>query len=118
MTLGYITGKTMPEYSFPKLTFEFCNKTHFAWNHQPTSPTINSFISKEYDVLIDLTPSEFFHVKYLVSQSPAHFKVGRYAEKYVDLYDMMIQVDDQCSLQETINHTIHYLKMINNGNDQ
>ncbi len=113
-TLGYVVQKQMPDYSFPKLTFEFCNSKDFAWNQKPKSLNVKDFISNDYDLLMDLTPSDFFHIKFLVAESAAHFKIGRYAEKYLDLYDLMIQVEDTSPLDEVIKHSIYYLKMINN----
>jgi hypothetical protein len=115
--LGYVLQKKLPEHAFPKLTFEFCNYRNFNWALKPVTQNIKDFISKDYDILIDLTPSGFYQVKRLVADSPAHFKVGRYAEKFLDLYDLMIQIDDQTPLTEAIKHTFFYLKMINN-NDQ
>jgi hypothetical protein len=41
-------------------------------------------------------------------------KTGRYVEKYIDIYDLMLQVDDSNSIEETSSQVIHYLKMINN----
>jgi hypothetical protein len=113
-TLGYVQLKKMPDYSFPKLTYEFCNSKSFSWNQKPKLQSINDFINQDYDILIDLSPTGFFHLKYLMAQSPAHFKVGRYADKYVQLYDLMLQVDDNNPLSEVINHTFFYLKLINN----
>jgi hypothetical protein len=119
-TLGYVNLKKMPDYSFPKLTFEFCSKRDFNWNLKPGSQHIRDFINKDYDVLIDFSPSHFFQTKNLVAESPAHFKVGLYNERFVDLYDMMMQVDENTPQKETIKHTFFYLKMINNdqGDDQ
>lgn len=113
-TLGFVAQKKMPDYCFPKLTFEFCNKGYFGWNQQPVAPNVKEFIAADYDVIIDLTPSVVFHAKFLTSLSNVPFKVGRYHEKYVDLYDLMIQIDDNSSLEDAAKHTMYYLKMLNN----
>lgn len=113
-TLGFFNMKDLPEYCFPQLSFEFCNAGNFAWNQKPKDKAVLDFIDSQYDVIIDLTPSDFFHIKYLMAISDASFKVGRFHEKYVDLYDLMIQIDDSTSQEETIKQTIFYLKMINN----
>ncbi len=113
-TLGYVTQKKMPEHCFPKLTFEFCNAKSFSWNQQPVAQNVKDFISTNYDVLVDLTPSNFHHVKYLCAISQARMKTGRFADKYVDVYDLMLQVDDSSTIEETIGHVLYYLKMINN----
>lgn len=118
-TLGFVTMKKMPEHCFPKLTFEFCNASGFAWNQQPMAQSVKDFLSHSFDVLIDLTPSTFHQVKFVCAISDANMKVGRYVEKYIDIYDLMLQVDDSNSIVETSGQVMHYLKMINNdGNKQ
>ena len=113
-TLGFVAQKKMPEYCFPKLTFEFCKASDFSWTQQPTAQNVREFIYQGYDVLIDLTPSSFYQCKYLCAISPSRMITGRYAERYVDVYDLMLQVDDTMSVKETGGQVIHYLKMFNN----
>lgn len=117
-TIGYVNLKKMPEYSFPKLTFEFCSATGFNWMQKPKLKSINDFIAENFDVLIDLTPSTFFHMKYVAAVSVAKMKTGRYAEEYVDIYDFMIHLDDNATIKETSEQTIHYLKMFDNDKCQ
>ena len=113
-TLGYVIHKDLPEHCFPQLSFEFCTSKNFAWNQKPTTKNVIDFINERYDILIDFTPSDFFHVKFLNALSDAFFKVGRFHEKYIELYDLMIQIDDTTPQEEAVKQTIHYLKMINN----
>jgi len=113
-TLGYVNLKHLPEYCFPQLSFEFCTPKSFAWNQKPMEKNVKDFIGAHYDVLIDFTPSEFFYVKFLNALSDASFKVGRFHERYIELYDLMIQIEDITSHEEAIKQTIHYLKMLNN----
>jgi len=113
-TLGFYDSRHLPEYCYQQLNFEFCSKSSFAWDQKPVVQNINDLLLGKYDVLIDLTPSDYFHMKYLTALSDASFKVGRYHEKYVDLYDFMIQIPDETQQEEAINHTIFYLKMLNN----
>lgn len=116
-SLGYVNLKKMPEYCFPQLIFEFCNSRSFRWNLKPSLQNLKDFAANDFDLLIDFTPSSFYQIKNIVAGSPAHFKVGRYVEKFIELYDLMIQVDDHTPLDEVLKHTYFYLKMINN-NDQ
>ncbi len=113
-TLGYFTQKKMPNHCFSQLTFEFCDKKCFLWNQKPGKQNVKDFINSNYDVLIDLTPSSFYHVKYLMALSKPQMRSGIYADKYVDLYDLMLQVDENNSLKQIIEHVFYYLKMINN----
>ncbi len=113
-TLGFVNHKKMPHYAFPKLTFEFCNAQNFSLTQKPISPNIIDFASNNFDILIDLTPSTFHQVKYLSAISASTMKVGRYVEKHVDIFDLMLQLEDEGPLQEAIEQVFHYLKMINN----
>ncbi len=113
-TLGYVVHKKMPDYCFPKLTFEFCNGKSFSWNQQPVAKNVKDFLNSHYEVMIDLTSSDFHHVKYLLAVSKASLKVGLYSEKYLDIYDFLIQLDDSSTHEERIKQTFHYLKMIHN----
>ncbi len=114
-TLGFVDQKKMPEYSFPKLTFEFCNKKAFALNYQPQSQGIKDFLSQKYDVIIDLSNADFFHLKFIAALSDAPLKVGRFHQKYVDLFDLMLELREDAPIDEAINQTMYYLKMINNA---
>ncbi|MFW5706930.1 MAG: DUF6913 domain-containing protein [Bacteroidota bacterium] len=114
-TMGFVNQKKRPDYCFPQLVYDFCDAKSFAWNQKPTAQNVKDFIDAEYDLLIDLTPSDFHLVKYLCAISKARMKTGRYVEKYIDIYDLMLQVDDNNSIEETSSQVIHYLKMINNG---
>jgi len=114
-TLGFVSLKKMPDHAFPKLTFEFCNAKSFSITQQPLTKNIKDFISNDYDILIDLTPSDFYQCKFLTAISGATMKVGRYVEKYIEVFDLMLQLDDNSSLKETSEQMLHYLKMINNG---
>jgi hypothetical protein len=113
-TLGYVNLKKMPDYSFPKLTFEFCNYKDFSITQHPKAKNIKDFASLEFDILIDLTPANFDHMKYVSAISVSKMKVGRFNKNYIDIYDLLLQIDDNCTQDETINHMLHYIKMINN----
>jgi len=114
-TLGFVDQKKMPEYSFPKLTFEFCNKKAFALNYQPQTQGVKDFLSQKYDVIIDLSNTEFFHLKFVAALSDAPLKVGRFHKKYVDLFDIMLELKEDAPIDEVIKQTMYYLKMINNA---
>lgn len=113
-TLGFVNQKKMPDHAFPKLTFEFCNAQNFSITQKPITPNIIDFAANNFDILIDLTPSTCHQVKYLAAISDSTMKVGRYVEKYVDIFDLMLQLEDEGPLQEAIEQVFYYLKMINN----
>lgn len=114
-TLGYIRQKKKdrPEYSFPKVIFGFFSGDDFKWDYKINSNCIESFVNNEFDVLIDLSPNDAFPTKYIAGLSKAKYKVGLYSEKYLQTYDLLINVSESCSMEELAEHSIHYLKTIN-----
>ncbi len=112
-TIGYIRQKKRPDYSFPRLIFGFFFKHDFTWDYKPKSNFIKDFLEKEYDILLDLSPEEIFLAKYIAGLSRAKYKVGIFSKDYLRTYDLMIEVDDSCSLKQCIGHSLHYLKNIN-----
>ncbi len=115
-TLGFAIQKKMPDYCFPKLTFEFCNRKNFRILQAPKAQNVKDFISQPFDVLIDFTPSTFYYIKYLTAISGSAMKTGFFAEKHIDIYDLMIEMKDDAPLKSKIEQVFLYLKMIN-GND-
>lgn len=113
-TLGYVSRKKMPDYCFPKLTFEFYNLKEFNWLLKSNNSFIKEFISTEFDLLIDFTPSDCFYQKYIASVSAAHFKVGRRHPDQEKYYDFMIEVPENYDLDQLIEQTLFYLRLINN----
>ena len=112
-TLGYVSKKQMPEYCFPKLTFEFYNVKEFSWLLKPKNPFIREFIATEFDLLLDFSTSDCFYQKYIASVSAARFKVGRRHNGHEDFYDLMLEVSDDYDLNQLIEQSLHYLKLIN-----
>jgi len=113
-SLGFVSQKKKPEYCFPKLIFGFFTSRDFTWNLEAKSNFINEFIQTEFDVLIDLSPSDIFHTKYVAGLSKAKYKVGIYSKEYFHIYDLLLDVNENISLEELIDHSLHYLKTINN----
>jgi len=112
-TLGYIRQKKRPHYSFPRLIFGFFFRRDFTWNYKPKSIFVKDFLETEFDILIDISPEEIFFTKYVSGLSRAKYKVGIFSANYFNIYDLMIEVDDSCSLEECIGHSLHYLKNLN-----
>jgi hypothetical protein len=111
-TIGFIRQKKMPAYGFPKLTFEFCNKKDFSWNFKPKHQVIKEFMEYPFDIIIDLSPTDVFQIKYVAGLSKASLIVGPYDEKWNKFYDILIKVKPGCSIEEFVQHCYHYLKML------
>ena len=113
-SLGFVRQKKTPEHCFPKLIFGFFSSQDFTWNLEAKSNFVNEYIKTEFDILIDLSPSDIFHTKYVTGLSKAKYKVGIYSKEYFYIYDLLLDVNENISLEALIEHSLHYLKTINN----
>jgi hypothetical protein len=70
-------------------------------------------VKEEFDILFDFGQPLLLPIMFLTSTSKAKCKVGRYLEKYVDLYDVMIEADETKKLDYVIETTHNYMMLIN-----
>ena len=113
--LGYVDAKELSYCHVPKLQYDFFYKKDLNWYYKPQNYIIDNFIKKEYDILINLCDSSIIPIKYLVASSIAHFKIGVYEENY-EIYDLMISLKDDKSIQKLIHEIKHYINLINKKN--
>lgn len=77
----------------------------------PSDELLKSFIEQKTDVLIDLTHSQNYPMKYLMLQHPCSYKVG-IKDSEVDLYDLSISVELRDDLKQICKHILFYLEAI------
>ena len=110
--LGYVNAKELSYCHTPKLPYDFFYQKDLNWYYKPQNYIIDNFITKEYDILINLCDSTTIPIKYLVASSIAHFKIGIYEEDY-EIYDLMISLKEDRSMQKLIHEIKHYINLIN-----
>jgi len=110
--LGYVNAKELSYCHTPKLQYDFFYQKDLNWYYKPQNYIIDNFITKEYDILINLCDSSAIPIKYLVASSIAHFKIGIYEEDY-EIYDLMISLKEDKSIEKLMNEIKHYIKLIN-----
>lgn len=91
----------------------FCNKD-LDFFFRPNHPDVLNFVTKKTDMLIDLSLSDLFPLRYITTLSPAMFKVGRYIETSNDL-DLMIDIKSQSNLGFLIEQIKNYVTLLNNS---
>ena len=111
--LGYYDDKVMPHYLAAKLHFDAIHQKDLNWYRIPGGNTVNNFIAEEFDVLIDLTLTDYLPIQYIVAKSRARFKVGRWGDSNTHFLDMMIDMAGANSLPQFIAQVDRYLLMIN-----
>lgn len=110
--LGYVNAKKLLYCHTPKLQYDFFYLKDLNWYKKPQNYIIDNFIKKEYDILINLCDSSCIPIKYLVASSIARFKIGQYEDGY-EIYDLMISLKKDKSLDKLMSEIKHYLQLIN-----
>jgi len=113
ISLGYVNQLHLEDFHIqPKEFLFFCRKD-LNWYFRPTESSTVDFRKIEFDVLIDLCIEEHLPVRYVLNESPAKLKVGKYSEANINYYDMLIDISEEESVDHLFNQTLHYLKMMN-----
>ena len=110
--LGFVNSKQLSYCHVPKLQYDLFYKKDLNWYYKPQNYIIDNFIKKEYDILINLCDSSVIPIKYLVASSIAHFKIGIYEENY-EIYDLMLSLKDDKSMEKLMYEIKHYINLIN-----
>jgi hypothetical protein len=110
--LGFSRANDLPNQYLFKKNFTFYQKKDLNWYHKPINPDVDTFINRKFDILIDLTMNRDFHYQYIVANNPSRFKVGRNGDDN-KLYDLMINLKDNDSIDYFIEQIYHYLNIIN-----
>ena len=110
--LGFVDSNELSFCHTPKLQYDFFYKKDLNWYYKPENYIINNFIKKEYDILINLCDSSCIPIKYLVASSVARFKIGQHEYGY-EIYDLMISLKEDKSLEKLMSEIQHYLQLIN-----
>jgi hypothetical protein len=115
--LGFVNYSRLPHYCFPKLSYDYFTKKELNWYFKPNAARVNDFINEEFDIMIDLCMHDCFPLNYISGVSKAKFKVGRYGEKHSAIYDFMLNVDHNISMEDYFKEIIRYLSIINKNQD-
>jgi hypothetical protein len=115
--LGFVNYNRLPHYCFPKLSYDYFTKRDLNWYSKPTESRVKDFMNEEFDIVIDLCMHDCFPLSYIAGLSKAKFKVGRYDEKHSVIYDFMLNVNNNITLESYIKEVIHYLSIINKNQD-
>ncbi len=110
--IAYCSRKHMPEDLYVPAGVTCATRKDFSLFMRPRKETFRQFFNMEFDILIDLSSHRAFSMKMLAAMSTAKYKVGANHPDYFDIYDLILNVKDNCPACELANHAIHYLKII------
>ena len=109
---GWIESKQLPDYAALHRGFSFINTANVNWYSKPFGEDYKEFISKPFDILIDLTFEAIIPLRYALKKSMARMKVGRYHSNDYKLYDLTFNLSENALLDEYLKQTDKYLKLI------
>ena len=110
--LGYIHEKEIPKEFLMNSKINFLCKKDINWLSQPKSHIAEKFMSREFDILIDLSNNNHFLMKYINNLSQAKFKVGKEPSEGKE-YDFMINLHENDDMQYYIEQIKAYIGKIN-----
>ena len=110
--LGFVKNRNLLQRFLPKLSYDFFSNRDLTWFYKPVHTQVRDFIEKEFDLLIDLSLHDSFPLNYISGLSRALCRVGRFSEKNLDFYDLMIELKPSMTSEEYIGQVQHYLTII------
>ena len=110
--LGYIDSKTIPESFLFWKGINLFSRKELGWSLIPKSPVVTDFIDKPFDLLLDLSMTDFFPVEYISRLSKSKFKIGRFTTDH-ESFDLMFELNDTNKLDAYLDHIKYYLNLIN-----
>ncbi len=111
--IGFFSTKEIPALTYSKLEYDFFSLKELNWMGIPGSFVVKNFIDEEFDLLIDLNIHDHFSLKYISALSKAAFKVGKYNENDIEIFDMMIDADNTKTVKYFLRQIDTYITMLN-----
>jgi hypothetical protein len=103
--LGYVDSKQMIDAYLYRKGFEFFTRNQLNWFYKPEAEIVESFVSKSFDLLLDLSLDNPFPIRYIMSCSAAKFKAGRYLHNE-DYLDFTIDIEKEKKTMIDIRHEL------------
>lgn len=114
LSLGFIDSKDSSDMVKPHLNYVYFDRKDLSKSLRPKSLEVENFINKSFSILIDLSVDECFQIEYITGLSSAKFKVGASGAYRNDSCDLLIDIEENKTIEYLIIQIKHYLKMIKN----
>jgi hypothetical protein len=112
--IGYYDKKSLPD-SYTAIRYLSCiRKPEVNLFYIPTSIETQTFIKKDFDVLIDINFDKIFTLSYITVLSNALFKVGLSdSGNSSSPFDLMMEIKKPVSIDNYLKQIVQYLEMMN-----
>jgi len=112
--LGYFPGKNLPVQYTAVRYLSIIKEEELNTFFLPVSGEANNFITRHFDILIDMNFKNLLPLRYLTSLSDAALKVGLFdAGSKNPYFDLMMEIKNPVNVENYLDQIIHYLGMIN-----
>lgn len=110
---AYIPLKAIPDYFNTQMQVNVFSKKDVNVMGIPRGQHVKDFLSREYDILVDLTYDDCLPLIYIAGMTRAGVKAGKYREDMVKVYDFMIREKETRDYGDFIFSMKNYLSKIN-----
>jgi hypothetical protein len=110
LALGYVdcVEKNLPFYQKHQLEIEFFSRTDLNWYCKPQG-VVDKFLSKPYDILIDLVFEPSLPMEFVLAESQAGMKVGKHKTPGAEYCDIVLNIEGRDNVDEFLHQVDHYL---------
>ena len=115
--LGFVNNTKMESFHLSTIHVNYFNLKNLNLFDIPNSQKTIRFISKDYDMLINLSFNNSFPTRYLALKSNSKYRIGVLSKNYKFNYDLMFKLK-VLSIEYFITHLISYLELINENNEK
>ena len=106
--LGLVKYNLVPHYCYPRLSFDYLIKKNVNWYGKPSGEFVKDFISKDFDILINLDLDQNPVFNYISGLSHAKFKIGKYSKLNEKYLDFMLEVENNINVDDFIKKLMEY----------
>jgi len=103
--LGFVDSKQLIDHYLYRKGFDFFTRSQLNWYYKPMSNVVSAFVTKPFDLLIDLSLDNPFPIRYILACSVAKFKAGKY-QKNQEYLDLMIDIEKEKQNMNNIQHEL------------
>jgi len=113
--IGFINVKEIDPNEVKWAGPHYITRKEISWFYKPAGEFISKFVEEPFDMLIDMNITGKVPLLFVSASSKARCKVGRYDEKYLSIYDVMIETDETKSLKYFLKNVDTYMDMLDKG---
>jgi len=117
--IGFFPGINLPDQYTAIRYLKCLKKNELNLLYRPVSSDAESFIARNFDVLIDVNFKKLFPLRYISCLSAAGLKVGlRDGETHNTPFDIMMDLEKPVNIENYLNQILFYLEMINSDSSK